>query len=172
MNFFVPFSNGTAFRSQNALHSKSSNIPGRKIRQISFNGLGHDPTDDDGVSPYSSPVGSFSANGYGLYDMAGNMWEWCWDWWGSGYYGTSPASDPRGPSSGALRVFRGGSWGRARGLLPHGVPLLLQPVELVLRFRVPSSPQFSPPVGASTRRRQKLWRARRNGIAREGRPPQ
>jgi formylglycine-generating enzyme len=69
------------------------------------------PDYDDGGSPYTSPVGEFAANGYGLYDMAGNVWEWCWDWYGNSYYGSSPGSDPRGPTSGSRRVVRGGGWG-------------------------------------------------------------
>ncbi|MBI3851861.1 MAG: formylglycine-generating enzyme family protein [Verrucomicrobia bacterium] len=68
-----------------------------------------------GTSPATSPVGSFAPNGYGLYDMAGNVFERCWDSYrtppypiGSPYLG---GSDPRGPATGGDRVLRGGNWG-------------------------------------------------------------
>jgi formylglycine-generating enzyme required for sulfatase activity len=59
--------------------------------------------------PFTSPVGAFPANGYGLYDVTGNVYEWCWDLYGASTY-VNGTTDPRGASSGTGRVRRGGSW--------------------------------------------------------------
>jgi formylglycine-generating enzyme required for sulfatase activity len=71
----------------------------------------------------TTPVGSYPANGYGLRDMAGNVWEWVWDWHAE--YPGGLVTDPRGPESGSARLLRGGGWVgaaedcRAADRLPH-----------------------------------------------------
>lgn len=92
-NFYSFWQNGQPF---NAYDVSSTN--------------GYHPLFATGIAPYTSPSGYFAANGYGVRDMAGILWEWCWDWWSAGYYGSSPGTDPWGPASGSFRVLRGGSW--------------------------------------------------------------
>ncbi len=59
----------------------------------------------------TQPVGAKKPNTWGVYDMHGNVWEWCEDWFADGYYKKSPGIDPKGPGKGSLRVLRGGGWG-------------------------------------------------------------
>lgn len=67
------------------------------------------PNYDDGYT-YTSPVAAYPANGYGLRDMAGNVWQWCEDWSDVTYYSKSPYEDPRGPTIGTKRIIRGGAF--------------------------------------------------------------
>jgi len=73
---------------------------------------GNFPLKNTGADGYLgiAPVASFASNGYGLYDMTGNVWEWVADWFGAGYYAHSPAQNPQGPDSGLQRAMRGGSY--------------------------------------------------------------
>ena len=71
-------------------------------------------TNFDNHVGHPTPVGSYPPNGYGLHDMAGNVEEWCYDWYRPDYYQNSPKRNPKGPDSGfhGRRVLRGGAWPR------------------------------------------------------------
>ena len=75
-------------------------------------------------------VSSFNSNGYGLYDMSGNLWEWVNDWYSESYYANSPSNNPTGPSSGMYRVLRGGSWNYEDDFLRSANRYRFDPTEL------------------------------------------
>lgn len=92
------------------MYSTGDNIRGN---QANFNGtfpFGFNLRDEYRKSP--TPVGTFPANAFGLYDMNGNVWEWCNDWYKEDYYRQSVMQNPIGPDTGQMRVLRGGSWFR------------------------------------------------------------
>lgn len=66
--------------------------------------------DDHNFFSGAKPVGTKAPNRIGTYDMSGNLYEWCWDWFSSTYYSSSPASNPTGPANGSWRLFRGGDY--------------------------------------------------------------
>lgn len=107
IGYDYPCGNSITHRDANYDNKTDEQKLGIELLQVRYkNGVAIDKV----AVPHTSPAGSFSPNGYGLYDMAGNVFEWCWDWYSSTYYASSPRTDPRGADSGVKRVVRGGCW--------------------------------------------------------------
>ena len=105
----------TPFNTGETISTDQANYDGHNIYGSGRIGIARQKTTE---------VGSFPANGFGLHDMHGNVWEWCSDWYDDKYYSKSPDADPENMVSGEYRVLRGGSWdvepGRCRSAHRHG----------------------------------------------------
>ena len=99
---------GKRFPWGDTISHKDANFSNEGGEAYQTGSTGFHPDHEKDTLPYTSPVGSFPANGYGLHDMAGNVFEWCWDDYS--FYPKSSEPDPRGGFGSMERVFRGGSW--------------------------------------------------------------
>ena len=106
-------------------HLIEERIKGRHVLPFHFehptSSLSSCQANFDGASPYGGAargpslkrtckVGSYEPNPLGIYDMHGNVWEWCHDWFDESYFLNSPVQDPQGPAEGTVKTYRGGSW--------------------------------------------------------------
>jgi formylglycine-generating enzyme required for sulfatase activity len=100
---------GQRFPWGNVITENLANYDGDTDYNYDLGPNGYNTAFTNGVTPCTSPAGYFAPNGYGLYDMADDVTEWCWDWYGASY-GQPTNTNPTGSATGSVRVVRGGSW--------------------------------------------------------------